>query len=130
MKNLFLTLVKIITLLIGIAMLIGGGLCSVVAPFLGGSADTIFLIPLGVIAAIVVGGFMVLTIKLPFSQQAKYFGLLIGIFFLVGGGLCSGSSSSQMMSGMFSIDIAVTLCGYLLVRWMLIKFKKRDSSAI
>lgn len=123
-SRLLLVLVKGITLLIGIAMLIGGGLCSASIPFLKFPKDTLILTWVILLAVAVVGLLIFLTIKLSFSEQIKYLVLLMSGLFLVGGGLCSTNSSPQQLNGLLLIDIAVTLCGYILVRWIFTKKQK------
>lgn len=128
-KQLFLFFAKGHALLLGIAMLIGGGLCSVSIPLLD-SKETIGTALAILIAFVVIGSLIFLSRKQNFPQQVKYLALLIAGLFLVGGGLCSIIPMTQKLgmfpgfAGLLLIDIAVTLCGYILVRWILTIWKK------
>lgn len=123
-KQIFLILIKGFFLLLGIAMLIGGGLCSVSIPFF--ESTKVILLLIAFLAIVSVAVIFALTIKLSVSQHLKYVALLIGGFFLIGGGLCSinKSSTHTALNGLLLIDIAIALCGYLLIRWMLAIWKK------
>jgi hypothetical protein len=109
-------------LLLGIMMLIGGGLCSISIPFF--SVEDTLLITGMVVGIIALLGLLIfLAVKITFTEQIKYLSLLIAGLFLVGGGLCvtDPSTDAKTMSGLLFIDIAVTLTGYLLIRWILTK---------
>lgn len=127
-SKLLLVFIKSMALLMGIALLIGGGLCSVSIPFSGMTKDTTATTWMILITLAVVGLLIFLSIKLSFLEQAKHLALLIGGLFLVGGGLCSVNSQSQAVTGLLLINIALALSGYVLVRWIIKSFKQSPPS--
>jgi hypothetical protein len=126
-KQLLITFVKGYFLLLGLAMLIGGGICSAALPFLAFSNTTKILIPVCFIAFVSVSLLLFLIKNVSFAQQIKYLALLISSLFLVGGGLCftgtTNSAGSQSIIGLLLLNIAIALSGYILMRWILTKNK-------
>lgn len=123
MSKVLVFFVKGCALLLGIAMLIGGGLCSAVLPFIGLTKETSVLTWTAVITFITIGWFIFATRNMSFAEQAKRLLLLIGGLFLLGGGLCATDSQTQTVSGALLLDAAVALSGYVLMRWMLMPKK-------
>jgi hypothetical protein len=121
-NQILLILIKGCALLLGIMLLIGGGLCSLSIPFF--NSENTLLTTSAVVGIIALLSLLIfLAIRLSFSQQIKHLTLLIGGLFLVGCGLCviDSPTNSQALSGLFFIDIALMLTGYLLIRWILVK---------
>lgn len=120
--QILLFLIKGGALLLGVMLLIGGGICSISIPFFS-VKDTLLVTSMVVGIIALLGLLIFLAVKINFIQQIKYLALLIAGLFLVGGGLCvtAPSTDAKTMSGLLFIDIAVTLTGYLLIRWILTK---------
>jgi hypothetical protein len=125
--QILLFLIKSCALLLGIMMLIGGGICSISIPFFS-VKDTLLVTSMVVGIIALLASLIVLAIKTNFLKQIKYLALLIAGLFLVGGGLCATDSSTEAktMSGLLFIDIAVTLTGYVLIRWILTKKRRPE----
>lgn len=120
--QILLFLIKSCALLLGIMMLIGGGICSIsISLFTVEDTSLVTSMLVGIIALL--GLLVILAMTIDFIKQIKILLLLSAGLFLVGGGLCATDSSSdaKTMSGLLFIDIAVTLTGYLLIRWILTK---------
>ena len=127
-KRVLITLVKGYFLLIGIAMLVGGGLCSVAIPFMNFSKETAVLTGTILIAVMILGALIFLTLKQSFFEHLKSLALAAGGFFLVGGGLCATiklPSEQTAVVGFLLLNIALALSGYILVRWMIDRLKSK-----
>jgi hypothetical protein len=121
--KLLIAIAKFIALLAGIAMLIGGGLCSFITPLFLGFSETIIVYALTAIALLLVLLYW-LTIKL-YEQYRNYLLLLIAGFFLAGGGLCANEPPAGGGAwGLLLLNIAVALSGYALIRWWITSEKK------
>ncbi len=120
-----LILVKGCALLFGIALLIGGGICSIAIPLFN-VTDTLLITSIVVSIIALLGLLVFLAITIDFMKQIKILLLSSAGLFLLGGGLCVTDSSTQAMSGLFFIDIALTLTGYILIRWILTKKRRSE----
>lgn len=126
-KHLSITLIKGLVLLVGIAMLIGGGVCSASIPLMFFAENTKTLLLIILVAAIIGLGLLIfLIIKQSFSQQLKYLSWLSMGLFVAGSGLCElkGPLPQSLLAGILLIAVAVALCGYLLIRWILVNKHK------
>jgi hypothetical protein len=125
MKQVLIAIAKSIALLAGIAMLIGGGLCSFITPLFIGFPETISVYALAAIATLLILLYW-LTIKL-YTHYRNFLLLLIAGFFLAGGGICANSSLTGEEIGVWGLlllDIALALSGYALIRWWITSEKK------
>lgn len=110
---------KVSALLLGIALLIGGGACSI-----GVLADTHYyakMSPPVLLVVVVMSGLFFWKIK-----QAKYVILFIATLFLIGSGLCfsDAPSKGEEIIGLVLINIGLALAGYLLIRTIIKSWRK------
>lgn len=119
--------IKLVLLLIGIVILIGGSLFTVALPYMfiniHGLPPFIFLVFMATIFLSVLYFWARISF---FLRQVKFLVLVISMLFLVGGGLCSIKIHSEhsLINGALLLSLAITLCDYILVLWIIKDLKK------